>query len=142
VDEEEDTRWLEILDSELWPERHRPDFYGLDNVVRELTQDEWDRVARIIEGHKLVTEMFCSNHFGGYGMNVYANPVAPGVPLCRALRLLDNHIPGASQMEKPGGQGLDEAWELFSRYTHTEQNKKWIERFGLRRSETQVHYDY
>lgn len=149
VTEEEDIQWLRELDDDLWPPGHKSDGITLKGY-RLITQEELKRVIRCIEEYRLVTEMHCTSMFGGYGIKVYDNPAAPGVPLVPVLFLIEDHLPIDTRWslvdEEPSvkrqGCGRDDAWELFSRYTHTDQNKEWTKTFRLKPSRERSHYDY
>lgn len=39
-------------------------------------------------------------------------------------------------------RGRDDAWELFSKYTHSEKNREWLKQYGLRPSRERSSYDY
>ena len=141
MDEEAAIQWLRDLDASLWPPGHKNGVVCYE-ASREATQEEIDTVCICIEEYRLVTEMHSTNMFGGYGMMVYDNPAAPGVPLVPVLFLIENHLPKGSNSTKPQGCGRDDAWELFSRYTHTDQNKEWTKTFRLKPSRERSHYDY
>jgi hypothetical protein len=150
VSEEEDIEWLRALDADLWPPDHKNEIVAL-KASRMITKQELDRVLGSVEEHRLVTEMVMTNMFGGYGMRVYDNPAAPGVPLVPVLLLIEGHLPlntrwslldGQPAATKVPGSGRDEAWTLFSRYTHSEQNQAWLKLFGLKPSRSRSHYDY
>lgn len=139
--EEDAIQWLRGLDTDLWPPGHQNGVIHYE-ASREVTQEELQTVFACIEEFRLVTEMRSTNMFGGYGMMVYDNPAAPGVPLVPVLFLIENHLSKGPGSNRRQGCGRDDAWELFSRYTHSDQNKEWIKMFGLKASRERHHYDY
>ena len=75
---------------------------------------------------------------------------SPPLPL---LAITEDHLPGPTRYEvlmgtakprperKPGC-GRDDAWELFSRFTHSKQNRTWLKMYKLRPPQERSHYDY
>ena len=148
--------WLKELQGSLWPEDKRDQWQGVVwvDAYRELTKTEWAKVQEAIAEHKLVCEMFSASMFGAYGMSLYEHPAYPGLPAEHILRLVEGHLPGPTRQDalmgrhesrparKTPGSGLDDAWEAFSAYTHSEVNRGWLARYGLREPKSRGSYDY
>ena len=84
-------------------------------------------------------------------MVIYDHPPCFGVPPIKTFDLSERVLPPFDRYdrivsEKPPegkpGCGQDRAWELFSRYTHSEQNRKWLEYYGMDPPRERGHYDY
>jgi hypothetical protein len=146
---DEDIKWLLDLHADLW----LPCFQrGINlSASRVLTQVELDEAVRIIEARDLLTSM-TSGMFGAYGMKIYTHPSFPGTPPAQVLLLVQGHIPGRSRYDvlrgaetppKPApGCGRDDAWKLFSKFTHSEQNRGWLKMYGMSAPRNQSYYDY
>lgn len=153
---EEDLRWLRELNEKLWKPAPKPIGFKSPVAVqaqRHIDQEDLDRVFRCIEEHKLVTSMFSSNMFGGYGMTVYAPPVFPGTPLEEVFWMIEENLPLPTRHDhingtvkpvpkKVPGSGRDDAWELFSKHTHSEQNRAWLKLYGMDPPRERSGYDY
>lgn len=143
-----DLTWLKELHAELWPPQPpRYDNRGRRVPVikleakRQLSADEWQRVCRALVEHKLIAEMIVTNMFGGVGVVLYEHPVYPGLPAEGLITLTEEHLPGR-EPEPTGGCCSREAWQVFSEFTHTEQNLEWLKRYGLRLPQNPGYYDY
>jgi len=150
--EETDLEWMRELHARLWPKHG--DNCSLDwKPEGELPQLDFDRVLKVIKTHRLLTQMFPSKMFGGYGMRIYEHPIFPGLPPTKLLSITEDHIPGPTQYDhltgeakplpkrKPG-EGRTDAWETFSQFTHTEQNRRWLRGYGMTDSSPRADYDY
>ena len=140
---EEDLRWLKELNEKLWKKAEKP--IGFKSPVatqaqRHIDMDDLGRVFRIIEEHKLVTELRSSNMFGGYGMLVYGPPTFPGVPLEVIFSVIEDNLP--TPCKRVPGSGRDDAWEMFSKYTHSEQNRAWLKMYKMDPPRERTYYDY
>lgn len=153
---EDDIRWLKELHEKLWAPAEKPLTFASPVAVqaqRRVTQGDLERAFECIEKHELVTEMFSSNMFGGYGMSVYAPPIFLEVPLERIFWIVEENLPTPTRYDyingtvkdrpkKTPGSGRDDAWEMFSKYTHSEKNQAWLKRFKLAPSRERSYYDY
>lgn len=136
---------LRELQKELWPTP-----VGSGNTIkikakRPLTADEVKIILKTIKQEKLLTEMFSANMFGGYGMDVYEHESYPGTGPVFLLRITEYDLPKEmnSQLGKPsGGCGSTDAWELFSQYTHSKQNREWLKMYNYPAPQERYHYDY
>jgi hypothetical protein len=142
-------KWLRDLNSEVWKEevsfQTNPRLRKVVSfvVARPLTEQESDHVFSCIEEEGLLTQMVSDSMFGGYRMTVYDHPPVFGVPPIKVFDFSENLLPLYEKLlEKKPGCGQDRAWELFSRYTHSEQNCKWLEYYGMETPQERYHYDY
>lgn len=153
---DEDRTWLQSLNAELWAKEHleTPEIKHRIEIKarRPLTPAELERVEAIILGHSLMTDMFCIGMFGGYGMDVYEHEPAPDMGPIHLLRLVEGNMPDPTPeqlAENPGkysrpggGVGRDDAWECFSKHTHSERNVGWLKSYKRRPPEVRSRYDY
>ncbi len=146
-----DLGWLKELEVELWPKKQREEGrantpHGAVQIKlhakRRLTKEEWGRVCRTILEEKLVVEMVGTNMFGGVGIVVYEHPVQPGMDHEYVLTLTQDHLPGEEDPKPTLGSCLRKAWEVFSEFTHSDQNKAWLKKYGLAEPREAPGYDY
>jgi hypothetical protein len=149
-----DLDWVRELQAELWPEEQRKKGGGQTRhgwvqikleAKRRLKKKEWQRVCKAIVEHKLIVSMFSTNMFGGVGISINEHPAYPGLPTEHLLTLTQEHLPGKlgkKGSEPTHGACLREAWEVFSEFTHTEQNKAWLKQYGFRQPGSPSSYDY
>ena len=147
-------KWLRDLDFELWTTENSFTMnmtHKTHKVVRTLTKAELHRILACIEEECLLTEMCSDTMFGGYCMTVYDHPPCFGVPPIKTFDLSERLLPLFDRYDRIGGElppeknpgcGTDRAWELFSRYTHSEQNRKWLEYYGMEPPRERRYYDY
>lgn len=153
----DDLAWLKSLQSELWPPPppgpYRPPYDRRSRSVdpfkleacRTLLPEELDRIFAAIPQHKLIAEMFMSGMFGGYGMRLYEHEPYPHTGAQFLVSIIEDHLPGpfgGEKPKKPPGAGRPDAWEVFSRFTHTAQNQEWLKRYKLQPSRESTYYDY
>lgn len=150
----EGTDWLKALHDDLWPKNHKPDSPVSIRALRRMTREEWDRVFKLIEDERLVCEMTSVNMFGGYGVRVYAHEPFPGTGPDYLLLVHEDHLPTPTRFEvlqdeapqprtkKVPGSGRDDAWELFSKYTHSAENRKFLKKYKLEDPRDRHYYDY
>jgi len=121
-------------------------------ALRPLTFLEFKRVCELIEARGLVTRMFSASMFGAYGMDIYEHEPFPGTGPVFLLRLVEDNHPDPHPLEiadgyrkhvrQGGGTGRDDAWESFSRFTHSEQNREWLKSYHMDPPRERGHYDY
>lgn len=141
-----DILWLQKLNRDLWPSGYSR------TAFRELYPSEVERVCQCIEQQSLIAEMFMLGMFGGFGMRLYSQ--GPERTTFLQLTLTEDTLPSRlslldhlvdtppPQVKKVPGCGREDAWELFSKYTHSERNKQWLRVYGLPESRDRVHYEY
>jgi len=151
---EEGRQWLEDLEEDLWPKEHvkKPGMRIKLTAKRPLTFLEFKRVQELIESYGLLTSFFCTSMFGGYGMDVLEHELFPGTGPRHLLRLVEDNLPdphrllvseeGYDKHVKRPGEGRDDAWEAFSKYTHTEHNIAWLKAYKMELPRSRTHYDY
>jgi hypothetical protein len=152
MDKQEAVEWLSTLQQSLWPSDRKGrerEWLALE-AHRQLTQEEFSTLSSVIEEQDLITSMFCSNHFGGYGMAVYQDPIFPGDTPQRILTLVEGNLPDPTLWDHLEEEARtprktkcrDDAWVFFSKYTHSEKNVSWLAMFNLPKSESRDHYHY
>jgi hypothetical protein len=145
--------WLKALQESLWPEDRKNASPVKLEAHRLLTDEERDRLFKDIETYSLVVEMFSSNMFGGYGIHVYAHELYPHTGPDFLLAITEDNLPPRNRFErvtedkpparkKVPGSGQEEAWDLFSKYTHSERMKEWVKLYKLKPPREQSYYDY
>lgn len=163
-----DRQWLLDLNLELWPKK---DQRSKGEVLRDtifpeartapepkvpremLTHEELERVLSLVRGCKLLTSMFSSSMFGGYGMSVFDHEPFPGTGPTFLLALSEEHLPPPTRLERAAGGttrpskktpgcGRDEAWKLFSPFTHSAQNREWLKSYKMDPPRERGYYDY
>jgi hypothetical protein len=154
---DEERQWLVNLHEDLWPKSHTSKNPNIRHritmeALRPLTPEELGRVEALISERGLLTSMFSSSMFGGYGMDVYEHEPTPGIGPVHLLRLVEGNMPepapeqvaaGYVAHKRPGGGvGRQDAWECFSKYTHSEQNAGWLKSYQMRPPESRSCYDY
>jgi hypothetical protein len=154
---DEERQWLVDLNEALWPKSHtstNPNIrYRISmEALRPLTTEELGRVEAIILERGLMTSMFSTSMFGGYGMDVYEHEPTPGIGPLHLLRLVEGHMPEPTpeqtavdpgRHQRPGGGvGRQDAWECFSKHTHSERNAGWLTSYKMRPPQSRSHYDY
>lgn len=151
---DDERAWLKELHAELWPEqaKKKGPVIAID-ALRPLTTLEFTRLSDLITTRGLVTSMFSSNMFGGYGMDVYEHEPFPGTGPVFLLRLVEDNHPDPHPLQiseegykkhirRGGGVGRDDAWESFSRFTHSKQNREWLTQYRMESPFDRGHYDY
>lgn len=145
---DDDTRaWMKALGKEL------PAASRWEDAKRILTYEERDRIFATVESCNLLTSMFSKGMFGGFGISIYEHPVYPGAPPTRLLWLTEDNLPPPSRFDRVGGKqlkrtrpgpgcGFDDAWELFSKYTHSTRNHGWLVAYRMDLPQDRSYYDY
>lgn len=135
-----DLSWLRELQQALWPKSHKQNGIVLD-VSRRLTREEQKRVVSCIRDQRLVTSLMSKGMFGGFALNVYAHEQYFETGAEFLLLLTEDHLPGPKSKPAPGC-GTDEAWEFFSQFTHSKQNREWLKKYKLPAPRERSYYDY
>jgi hypothetical protein len=153
----EERKWLTELNDELWPpltlEERRSGKHRIKLEAKRILQwTEFQKVMGIVETHRLLTSMFCTSMFGGYGMDVYEHEPFPGAGPLHVLRLIEDHLPDPHRLQvgegydkhirKTPGVGRDDAWESFSKFTHSDRNTEWLKFYKMDPPRNRSHYDY
>ncbi len=150
---DEERTWLKELHTELWPEGHRKKDRIELEAHRPLTVPEFQRVRELVETRGLVTAMFSSSMFGGYGMDLYEHEPFPGTGPIHLLRIVEGNHPDPHPLQvseegykkhirRSGGVGRDDAWESFSKFTHSERNREWLQFYKMDPPKDRSYYDY
>lgn len=151
---DEERTWIKALDADLWPPEHanKPSFRIKIEALRVLTWREFERIEKILTERVLLLDLISTSMFGGYGVDVYENEPAPGAGPIFLLRLVEGHMPpphrlqvgeeGYNKHQKRPGEGRDDAWEFFSKFTHTEDNIRRLKSYKMNPPRDRSHYDY
>lgn len=151
---DEDREWLKALNEKLWPPDHKNGVVSLE-ASRQLSNNEYERVTRLLDEENLVLEFISTNMFGGYGLRIYDHEPFPGTGAQYLGTLIEGHLPAKRtrferDVLKPGkkapdhtpGSGSQRAWDYFSKYTHTDKMKALCKQYKLEAPRGQGHYDY
>lgn len=134
--------FLQVVQKDIWVSEQKFGKLRLKEA-RELGKIELFYIEKIINEEKLVTQMCTSGMICGYGMVISNHPIFPGAPLEMLLYLTEKHLPLNTWRKSTNqGQGRDDSWELFSKFTHSEQNKTWLKMYNLPFSQSRESYDY
>lgn len=152
---EEERQWLTDLDEELWPKEAKREAKKQKiklEASRALQWTEFQKVLTLVEERRLLTSMFCTSMFGGYGMDVYEHEPFPGAGPIHLLRLVEDNLPNPHRLQvgegydkhirKEPGVGRDDAWESFSKFTHSEMNAEWLKSYKMDPPRHRSSYDY
>jgi hypothetical protein len=159
---DEDRTWLTKLSDDLWPEPEegkRTRRVIVLDATRKLLHEEVERICALIVSAPLLTSMFSKGMFGGFGMDMYEHAEFPGLPPTHLLRIIEDHLPGPKgpsvyehilgtakplppEPKRHPGCGTDQAWDLFSVYTHSDQNRAWLKENKMQPPKERTHYDY
>jgi len=150
----DDLAWLQEFETRIWPQEGQSG--GLFWDVPTITADELIRICEIIRRAELVVVLWTYGPLGGIGMSLYAHEAFPGTGPEEVFRIKDKHIPQPSRTwherlldapaveveKRSAGCIRQDVWELFSRYSHTERNREWLKRYGLKMRFERTYYDY
>lgn len=144
-------KWLKGLQGKLW-EQTSPDRFGhRATVEKHVTLDPEDvmKIFRLVREHKLATTLHGATFgFTGFTLAIheFQHETYPGVG-CDSQFLMsmsDDHLPGYPEYEGKD-EKLQFAWELFSAFTHAEENLWMVQRLahqGLRPPGSRGDYIY
>jgi hypothetical protein len=122
----------------------------------KVTREELAEVFGIVERAPLMTVMVAHGMFSGIGVTLYEHELFPGSGPEPILTLADTHLPrlndrtvyehmmGVPPKTSPGKPGdvHAEAWEFFTKFTHTPKNREWLTRYKITMSFDRVAYEY
>lgn len=150
----DDIAYLQALETRIWPESGRStNGYFWD--VEPLPHDELIKVCEVIERNPFVVRLWTYGNVG-IGMSLYRHEVYPGTGAEEVFRLKDEHVPEdartwhehllgvPAQKVESRGQGCirQDVWDLFSRFSHTVQNREWLAKYNLEMRFEISSYDY
>ena len=168
---DEDRVWLKELHAELWPPKEDADATMLRRLdvamgrtprpkpsePRELlTLDELKRIFKVVEDAPLLTVLRSHGVICGVGIQFFEHEPYPGTGPEKLLFVVDDHIPRLDDrtvyqhMKKvppkvrkhAAGDIREDVWELFSKYTHTQQNREWLTQYKIKMRFDKQSYDY
>jgi len=123
----------------------------------KLTHAELELVCTLIRRAKLVTVLFPHSPICGIGMHIYEQEVYPGTGPDLLVSIKDEHLPTLNdrtwyehildqpktpKRKKGAGEVEHEAWDLFTTFTHSEQNREWLVGYGITMNFDKTYYDY
>lgn len=169
---DEDRNWLKKLHGELYPPDDTRTFLDkkmeglfphhskkpVPPVPRaKLTHDELERVVGLIRGAKLLTVLRPHGPICGAQMMIYEHEFYPGTGPEPLVILMDEHLPDLNnrtwfehlleipptRKRKKGAGEIDpEAWDFFTTFTHSKQNREWLAHYGIDMKFDKTYYDY
>ncbi len=164
---DEERAWFEALQSELYPVQKNAGQRLIDfldkvppTVPRErITHSELDRVCELIRREKLVTVLFPWNAICGVGMHVFAQEdfKSKSSKPAALVSLKDEHLPNlksrtwhehllevppAPDKKREAGDVDPDAWEFFTSFTHSKENRQLLEKFKIQMRFEKFYYDY
>jgi len=140
--------WLKGLEGRLWralpPDRFCRSIYVPSSAPLDIA--EFEALMGVIEDERMVTVM-TSGTFGlaGYGLHAYFHPDAPGLPPMHGILFNSDHLPkelGEGDGSVEGRAYYDWVWAVFSKYTHSTQNRTWLKMYGMPVPKQRAYYDY
>ena len=149
----DDETWLLDLYERIWP-KERPNKHFVD--VSPISQGELIQLSEIIERSDYVVQLWTYGPMFGIGLDLLRHEQYFGTgPEC-LFRMMDDHVPKYSRTwyervlgeaapeVKSRGKGCirQDVWDLFSRFSHTEQNREWLQKYGLKMHFEPHSYDY
>lgn len=132
-------------EQEFWFDKNTGRCVGSINKLdtsRILDDVEVDSIFLFVKTHKLLTQMFCCNMFGGYGIDIFEHELYPGAEPNHLLRLTEDHLPKIKDEKKKSGEGRKCAWDLFSKFTHSKENIEWLKYYKMELPHDRSFYDY
>lgn len=138
---DKDRRFLLRLNDKLnyWTAVDR---FGLQSFLPTesvLSDEEWERVERLIREHELPCEM---TTMWGFSYRLHVLDHSP-VPQALPESLLLVHARQTPFFdEKDRERSSNEAWERFSAFTHSERNREMARFYGIREPMPRGRYEY
>jgi len=145
----DDRTWLQEFHERIWPPEYLRD-------VDPITHEELIQLCEIIERSEHVVQLYSYGPISGIGLALWQHEVYPDTGPEKFFGIIDDHIPedartwherllGVPAKEiKKRGQGCirQDVWDLFSKFSHTAQNRKWLAKYNLEMHFKIGSYDY
>jgi hypothetical protein len=143
----DDREWLVSIHDDLWevhpgiPGRS----YGHVSEKRNLTDLEWTRISTLMAEED---DIICSlGTYMGFHLivDIYECEVYPGTGPKHLLRLGQKQIPveGIGEATLGGaGESWKIAWDLLTKYTHSDRNAEKLKYHKMEAPREDVHYMY
>lgn len=152
---ERDLEWLRKLDAELWKEewmsgRFRSGYVRVE-LPRRLSDDEWARVRKIVDDHRLPVTVVNTRFGFGVGMVIYEPErewIYPGVEEESKPGVLtmisQSHLPESESTSDCSDRRIkfEDGWRCFEPLTHSRPNLEVLRRCHLREPGPMGHYVY
>lgn len=143
---QEEMAWLKNLQKSLWKESSTFDRYRTPLENRRLTREEYRRGVEIIRDQKLLCVMGVGVFGFGFSLTVYRvvhDEIYPGVgsEVECLVTVTNKHLPVKLNAYEQS-YIKDVGWKLFSKLTHTEENKKRLREYGLPEQKDKSYYEY
>lgn len=128
----------------------QPAGYGgaTTGFAAKMTSEEFVELKAIMEDGKsvLIFEPF-SMGLLDFSLRIYRHPPAPGTGpvvlfVVGAECLPDDERKVINANKGHGAYILDDSWIAYSPFSHTEENKKWLEKYRMEKAHHLDHYDY
>lgn len=128
---------------------NQPQKYGgtCTGITAKLETSEYEELLSILENGKtvLIFEPF-SMGMMDFSLRIWSHPPAPGTDPVLLFTLGGESLPDCKrivvQKSKCAGCILDDAWDAYSPFSHTEENKKWLKEYKMEQAHHFDHYDY
>jgi hypothetical protein len=144
--------WLEQLQKELH-EYHPPTYargrmsgYGHWTEKRNLTEDEWEKLTKILDEDDTLTTSLGTRFGFTLEMGIYENAPYPGTDPKFLLYVNQKQLPeklGTTGATLGGaGDSWQTAWTLFTKWTHSDRNAEKLKFHGMEAPKEQSYYDY
>ncbi len=148
----EDRKWLEAFKKSHWLEGG-PDQFGRrslhENHKVRFSVEDVQRIFKLVQDHRMVA-MIWSGTFGlsGFHLRVYQyhEEPFPGVGNSTEFVALISweHLPDYPDGTDYGTRKKveDQSWELFSAFSHSEENKAMLKSVGAELPRERSYYEY
>lgn len=125
-------------------QRHGPN--GRWEIVRQLTDGEWAAIEKLLstEGSGYFCQMSNSEFGFQLALAIFQDALFPGVhPDCVFL-VRPNIMPGYDDDNRKSHpeERWNRMWDVFSKYTHSERNKRILAFYEMEEPKNKVHYAY
>lgn len=133
--------FFQQLQDQLWKSHAPagPRAVGYNEVVRKLTDEEWDRVKAVIVEENILCQMGNADFGFNLAMYLFKCPLYPGPSPEWVLKVAAQHLPWWGQ-EKDSH--WNRSWEEFKQFTHSDKNTKILKFFGMEAPQPKTHYEY
>lgn len=129
--------------------RQTPGYGGAcTGVSVKLELEEWEELKSIMEDGRdsLIFEPF-SMGMCDFSLNIYAHPSTPECKPTLLFVLGGSSIPEELRLVVKANKGrlafmLDDAWNAYSPFSHTESNKVRLKEYGMQPAYHFEYYDY
>lgn len=134
-----DVEWCEALQKSIWKVHPRTsNSYGWMEDIRELTNDELDRIKKIASCQGVIVTLGSGVMGFGYSMAISQCSPYPEIPPTHLLTICCKHLPIKDRKLQ-----RDTAWDMFSSLALVPSNIDRVKWHGLEAPRNDAaHYDY